>query len=165
MTDAPADRLTGTSGLSGLAATLSAGMVMSTFLGYAFGALGPFIIDDLDLSRTALGSLTTVMYLVGSVLSPVIGPLVDRFGGRRSLLTLFAVGTAAILVAAAAPGYGGLMAGAALAGVAVALGNIATNQLIARHVHAHPARDPDRREAVRGAGRRLPGRRRPPRPG
>jgi predicted MFS family arabinose efflux permease len=109
-------------------------MVMSTFLGYAFGALGPFIIEDLGLSRTALGSLTTVMYFVGSVLSPVLGPLVDRFGGRRSLLALFAVGSAGIVVAAAAPGYAGLVAGAALAGVAVALGNIATNQLIARHV-------------------------------
>jgi predicted MFS family arabinose efflux permease len=120
--------------LTGLAATLSAGMVVSTFLGYAFGALGPFIIDDLGLSRTAFGALTTVMYFVGSALSPVIGPLVDRFGGRRSLLALFAVGSAGTLTAAASPGYGGLVAGAALAGVAVALGNIATNQLIARHV-------------------------------
>jgi cyanate permease len=120
--------------LTGLTVTLSAGMVVSTFVGYAFGALGPFIRDDLGLSRTALGSLTTVMYFVGSVLSPVLGPLVDRFGGRRSLLTLFAVGSAGTLTAAAAPGYGGLLVGAALAGVGVALGNIATNQLIARHV-------------------------------
>jgi predicted MFS family arabinose efflux permease len=127
-------RLTGSPRLTGLAATLSTGMVVSTFVGYAFGALGPFIIDDLGLSRTALGSLTTVMYFVGSALSPVLGPLVDRFGGRRSLLALFAVGSAGTLVVAASPGYGGLVAGAALAGVAVALGNIATNQLIARHV-------------------------------
>ena len=131
-------RLTTSPALAGLAATLVAGMVVSTFVGYAFGALGPFIRDDLDLSRTALGSLTTVMYFVGAALSPVLGPQVDRFGGRRSLLALFGVGTAGTLVAAAAPGYGGLVAGAALAGVAVALGNIATNQLIARHVH--PAR-------------------------
>ncbi|MGH9040425.1 MAG: MFS transporter [Acidimicrobiia bacterium] len=135
MTDAPADRITGASGLSGLAVTLSAGMVMSTFLGFAFAALGPFIIDDLDLSRTALGSLSTVMYLVGCVLSPVLGPLVDRIGGRRSLLALFAVGSAGTLAAATSSDYAGLMAGAALAGVGVALGNISTNQLIARHVH------------------------------
>jgi predicted MFS family arabinose efflux permease len=129
---------TGARSLGGLAATLTVGMVVSTFLGYAFGALGPFIRDDLDLSRTALGSLTTVMYFVGAALSPVLGPLVDRFGGRRSLLALFAVGSAGTLVAAASPAYGVLLAGAALAGVAVALGNIATNQLIARHVE--PAR-------------------------
>lgn len=132
MTGSP--RMAGSRRLTGLGATLAAGMVASTFVGYAFGALGPFIRDDLDLSRTALGSLTTVMYFVGSVLSPVLGPLVDRFGGRRSLLALFAVGSAATLLTAAAPGFGGLLAGAALAGVAVALGNIATNQLIARHV-------------------------------
>ncbi|MDQ3945015.1 MAG: MFS transporter, partial [Actinomycetota bacterium] len=130
--------MTGSPRLTGLAATLIVGMVISTFLGFAFGALGPFIIDDLDLSRTALGSLTTVMYFVGAALSPVLGPVVDRIGGRRSLLALFAVGSAGTVVAAAAPGYGGLVAGAALAGVAVALGNIATNQLIARHVE--PAR-------------------------
>jgi len=139
-----ASRSTGAPHLTGLAATLSAGMVMSTFVGYAFGALGPFIIDDLDLSRTALGSLTTVMYFVGSILSPVLGPLVDRFGGRRSLLALFAVGSAGTVVASATPGYAGLVAGAALAGVAVALGNIATNQLIARHV------DPTRQGVVTG---------------
>jgi predicted MFS family arabinose efflux permease len=126
--------LAGSPHLTGLGATLAAGMVASTFLGYAFGALGPFIRDDLDLSRTALGSLTTVMYFVGSALSPVLGPLVDRFGGRRSLLGLFTVGSVGTLTAAAAPGYGGLVVGAALAGVGVALGNIATNQLIARYV-------------------------------
>ena len=102
----------------GFVVTLTLGMAVCTFLPYALGALGPFITDDLGITRTALGSLTTVMYAVGAVLSPVAGPLVDRFGGRRSLVVAFATG--GLGVATAAVGgrhYAGLVAGAAVFGV------------------------------------------------
>jgi len=121
----------------GFVVTLTLGMAVCTFLPYALGALGPFITDDLGITRTALGSLTTVMYAVGAVLSPVAGPLVDRFGGRRSLVVAFATG--GLGVATAAVGgrhYAGLVAGAAVFGVSVAFGNPATNQLAARVVQA-----------------------------
>src|SRR5205814_10709171 len=112
-------------------------MAVCTFLPYALGALGPFITDDLGISRTALGSLTTVMYGVGAVLSPVAGPLVDRFGGRRSLVVSFACGALGVGVAAAAGRhYSGLVAGAAVFGISVAFGNPATNQLAAGMVRA-----------------------------
>ncbi|HZQ78068.1 MAG TPA: MFS transporter [Acidimicrobiia bacterium] len=121
----------------GFVVTLTLGMAVCTFLPYALGALGPFITDDLGITHTALGSLTTVMYAVGAVLSPVAGPLVDRFGGRRSLLVSFAAGGLGVAVAAAAGRhYSGLVAGAAVFGVSVAFGNPATNQLAARVVHA-----------------------------
>ncbi len=116
----------------GFVVTLTLGMAVCTFLPYALGALGPFITDDLEISRTALGSLTTVMYGVGAVLSPVAGPLVDRFGGRRSLVVSFASGALGVGVAAAAGRhYSGLVAGAAVFGISVAFGNPATNQLAA----------------------------------
>src|SRR2546430_10985472 len=90
-------------------------MAVCTFLPYALGALGPFITDDLGITRTALGSLTTVMYAVGAVLSPVAGPLVDRFGGRRSLVVAFATGGLGVATAAAGgrhhPGLVGRAAG------------------------------------------------------
>ena len=70
----------------GFVLTLTLGMAVCTFLPYALGALGPFITADLGITRTALGSLTTVTYLFGAALSPVAGPAVDRFGGRRCLL-------------------------------------------------------------------------------
>src|SRR5437763_5768737 len=112
-------------------------MAVCTLLPYALGARGPFITEDLGISRTALGSLTTVMYTVGAVLSPVAGPLVDRFGGRRSLVVAFATGGLGVAVAAAGGRhYAGLVAGAAVFGVSVAFGNPATNQLAARVVQA-----------------------------
>ena len=120
----------------GFVVTLTLGMAVCTFLPYALGALGPFITDDLGITRTALGSLTTVMYTVGAVLSPVAGPLVDRFGGRRSLLVAFAAGAAGVGVAAAGGRhFSGLVAGAAVFGISVAFGNPATNQLAARGIH------------------------------
>jgi predicted MFS family arabinose efflux permease len=121
----------------GFVVTLTLGMAVCTFLPYALGALGPFITDDLGITHTALGSLTTVMYAVGAVLSPVAGPLVDRFGGRSSLVVSFAAGGLGVALAAVAGGnYGGLVAGAAVFGVSVAFGNPATNQLAASVVHA-----------------------------
>lgn len=112
-------------------------MAVCTFLPYALGALGPFITDDLGITRTKLGSLTTVTYAVGGALSPVAGPLVDRFGGRRALAVSFAAGGLGMAVAAATGRhYGGLVVGSAVFGISVAFGNPATNELAARSVAA-----------------------------
>ena len=119
----------------GFVVTLTLGMAACTLLPYALGALGPFITDELGITRTALGSLTTVTYAVGAALSPVAGPFVDRFGGRRSLAVSFAAGALGVAVAAAGGRhYSGLVAGAAVFGISVAFGNPATNQLAARGV-------------------------------
>ena len=121
----------------GFVVTLTSGMAVCTFLPYALGALGPFITDDLGITRTALGSLTTVTYIVGGALSPLAGPMVDRFGGRRSLVVTFISGALAMAVVAGFGGhYAGLVAGSAVFGISVAFGNPATNQLAARSVRA-----------------------------
>jgi predicted MFS family arabinose efflux permease len=121
----------------GFVVTLTLGMAVCTFLPYALGALGPFITDDLGITRTALGSLTTVMYIVGGALSPLAGPMVDRFGGRQSLDVAFLTGALAMAVVAMLGGhYAGLVAGSAVFGIAIAFGNPATNQLAARSVRA-----------------------------
>lgn len=117
-----------------LTATLALAMAVSVFPSYMLGALGPFLTEDLELSRAALGALTTTLFVVGAGLSPVAGPLVDRLGGRRLLIVLFAIGLTAALAASAAPSYPWLLAAVAFAGVAVALGNPVTNSLIALHI-------------------------------
>lgn len=109
-------------------------MATSTFMGFAFGALGPFLAADLGLSRTVVGALTSVVYAVASVGSPVAGRLVDRFGGGRVTVAVFGVWIVAALAVAAAPSLPTLLAAAALSGVPVALGNPASNQLTAAHV-------------------------------
>jgi predicted MFS family arabinose efflux permease len=98
----------------GFVLTLAMGMAACTLLPYALGALGPFITDELGITRTALGSLTTVTYAVGAALSPVAGPLVDRFGGRRSLVVSFTV----LPAVAGAAGWRTALGGCALVGAA-----------------------------------------------
>lgn len=119
-------------------AILALAMAASTFLTVVFAALAPFIIDDLGLSRTQIGTLTTALYLTGGLLSPVAGPLVDRFGARRLLVILFVVAGLSYGAVAAAPSYFALLAAALFGGVAVALGNPVTNVLVT--AHTAPAR-------------------------
>lgn len=112
---------------------LALGMAVSTFLTIVFAALAPFIIDDLGLSRTQIGTLTTALYVTGGLLSPVAGPVVDRFGARRLLVVLFVVAGLSYGAVAAAPTYLALLAAALFGGVAVALGNPVTNVLVTAH--------------------------------
>ena len=69
-------------------------MGTSTFAGYAFGVLGPNLVDEFDISRCQLGLLTAVFFLVGGPLSLVAGPATDRFGARRVMLIAFAIAAA-----------------------------------------------------------------------
>lgn len=115
-------------------ALLALAMAASTFLTIVFAALAPFLTRDLDLSRTQIGTLTTALYVTGGLLSPVAGPLVDRFGGRRLLVVLFALAGASYVAVAAAGSYLALVAAALFGGIAVALGNPVTNVLVTAHV-------------------------------
>ncbi len=121
---------------AGFAVTLALAMAAGAFPGYAFGILGPFLVDEFTLSRSQLGLLTTGLFLVGGSLSLPAGTLVDRHGGRRVMLGAFAVLGAAMATAAAAPSFPLLVVAAALAGVALAAGNPTTNKLVAVHVPA-----------------------------
>lgn len=114
--------------------TMMAAMGVATFIGFVIGVLAPLLIEDLAMSRSQLGALTTVLYLVGGFGSPVAGHLVDRLGGRRILALLFVAGAAGTLGVAAAPSYAWLVGAMALAGFALAAGNPVTNKLVAAHI-------------------------------
>jgi predicted MFS family arabinose efflux permease len=113
---------------------LAFAMGVASVVTFIIGALAPFMVDELGLSRTSLGLLATGMIGVAAVLSPLAGYLVDRLGGRPMLLLIFAATAAGLLGMAAAGSYGWLIAGAAVAGIGSAMGNPATNQLISRYV-------------------------------
>lgn len=116
------------------AATLLLAMAAGTLTQFALGVLAPFLRADVGLSRAQLGSLTTVFFLVGALLSPFAGRLVDRVGGRGTLLGMFALSAAGLAGMAAAAGYATLAVAVAVAGIGTALVNPVTNQLIAVHV-------------------------------
>ena len=76
---------------------------LSLFFGFgirgAFGVFFPSMLQDLGWSRTLLSSVISLSLLVNAVLSPTVGNLVGRFGGRW-LITAgsLLLGTGVILV-------------------------------------------------------------------
>jgi predicted MFS family arabinose efflux permease len=123
-------------GVVRLTATVTVAMAVSTLPQFLLGALGPFIIRDLSLTRSVFGVGVSVFYLVGGVASPVAGPLVDALGPRALLLALFSVSGVALVVVALSQTFPVLLAALAIGGVAVAISNPVTNKLIVGHVIA-----------------------------
>lgn len=109
-------------------------MAAGTLAQFVLGALAPFLRADLTLSRAALGSLSTVFFVVGAVGSPFAGRLVDRLGGRTTLLATFGLAGAGLAGMAASPGYAALVTAMVVGGLATALVNPVTNQVVAAHL-------------------------------
>ena len=97
---------------------------------YALAALGPFVIDDLDLSVGQYGQLWLVVFAAASVATTAGGWLADRMGLRELFLATFAVSGLATLGAAVTPGLSVLLVALVFSGVAQALANPATNRYI-----------------------------------
>jgi predicted MFS family arabinose efflux permease len=116
------------------AAALALAMGSGTYAGYAFGALGPSLVNEFDISRFQLGLLTAAFFVVGGPLSLAAGRATDRYGARRVMLVSFSVAATAIAGMALSPAYALLVAFAALAGVALATGNPVTNKLVAVNI-------------------------------
>jgi MFS family permease len=119
-------------------------MAASTAVQFIFGVLASFLLDDFGISRSRLGLLTTVAFLVGALGSIPAGRLVDRIGGRRVQIGSLAVIGLASLTMGGAPSFGVLLVGAALTGGALATCNPTTNKLIAAHT------EPGQRGVVMG---------------
>lgn len=116
-----------------LVTLLGAAMVTATYLQGALSVLSRFVIDEFGITRGQLGIAFTAFSLTGAVVSPMIGGLADK-GARSVMVGLFAVGGAGLVLAAAAPSYGVLLAGAVLGGLALGAGNPVTNRVIAQRV-------------------------------
>ena len=89
-------------GFSGL---LVAAMVSATLMNATLGILATFLIDDLQITRTQVGTLIGVGLVLAAVLSPPMGRMTDALGGRRSLFVVFGGGVIAYLGVAASPVY------------------------------------------------------------
>lgn len=115
---------------------MMAAMGVATFIGFVIGVLAPLLLEEFAMSRSQLGALTTVLYLVGGFGSPVAGRLVDRFGGRIILVILFVAGAAGTVGVALAPSYAWLLGAMVLAGFSLAAGNPVTNKLVVANIPA-----------------------------
>lgn len=114
-------------------ATLVFAMAVSAYTQFLLGVLGPLIIDDLDLTRTQFGALTTAIFVIGGLGAPLLGPVVDALGGRRVLVVLFLAGGVSWTTMGLAPTFGILLVGACVAGFVRGASNPVGNQLIATH--------------------------------
>jgi predicted MFS family arabinose efflux permease len=107
-------------------------MMLASIWIYIFGALAPFWIDEFDITRTELGGLTMVLYIVGAFGSLVAGRVVDSLEGRRLLIGTFLMAGIATLGITLAQTMPLIYAATVLAGVAMSAGNPTTNKLVAR---------------------------------
>ena len=106
-------------------------MGAATFTAASIGILATFIIDDLSISRAELGVVLAVVNVVAAVLSPVVGRITDRIGGKAAIIALFVIAGATFLLLGIAAGYVMLLAGALTGAFSNAFANPATNKLIA----------------------------------
>ena len=79
-----------------LAYVLLFAMGFATLTGGVLGILGPFLLDDLGISRAELGWLITFNTFSGALISFWIGGFTDRIGGFTSV-GLLGVGSAIAL--------------------------------------------------------------------
>ena len=102
-------------------------MTMPMLILYAIGALGPFLIRDLQIRPGLLGYVTMSTFGLAALMSPWAGPVVDRLGSRRALGLLFYAVAVAYALIVTIPGFAGVVAAVAVCGVAQALSNPVTN--------------------------------------
>ncbi len=107
-------------GVPALAGYLALAMGVGPLAHYALSALGPLVVDDLDLSATQFGELWLVAFGAAAVGTPIAGRLTDRLGPRRMLQWTFITAGAAIVTVGLSGSLFTLLVGVTLAGLAVA---------------------------------------------
>lgn len=112
-------------------ALLFSAMAVATFSSPSLAVLATFVIEDLSISRTALGVVLAVVNVLAAVLSPGVGRITDRVGGKAAIVGLFGVAVATYVVFGIAVAYAMLVIGAMLAAISQAAANPSTNRLIA----------------------------------
>ncbi len=111
-------------------------MAASALMQFALGVLAPFITAEFNITRTAFGSATSVLFLSGLVVSLTAARLVERWGDVRLLRVLHAAVITAFLVVALAPSWEWVLVGVVVMGLPLGVGNPVTNALIVHRVDA-----------------------------
>ena len=108
-------------------------MASSTFGFTTFSVLSGQLLDTFRISRWQLGALVTATAVLGAVLSPPMGRLADRIGGRNAMLATLLLSGAALAAISVSPVYLLVVFAALAAGAAQSMANPATNKLISLH--------------------------------
>jgi len=105
-------------------------MIASTLQIFAIAVLASSIIDDLGVSRAALGLIGAVNTGLGALTAPLSGRLTDRIGSRNSVLAVLALATAGMALMALSHSVWLLVASGVVLGIPQGWSNPATNALI-----------------------------------
>jgi MFS family permease len=106
-------------------------MGVGTFVALSFGILAVVFIEDLGITRAQLGLVFAVNTVGAAVLSPLIGRMTDRIGGRSALVVVAIAAAVAFLLLGVATSLAVLVVGSMVGAIAQAGSNPATNKLIA----------------------------------
>jgi MFS family permease len=104
---------------------MSSGYLMSYGLRAINATIAPELVNELGLSNTQLGSLTSAYFIAFALMQLPIGIWLDRFGPRRVDAVLMAVAASGCVLFASAPAFGWLWLGRALIGAGFAAGLMA----------------------------------------
>ena len=105
----------------------------------AIGPLLPLIRDDLGLSATAAGLLTTIPVLCMGLFAPV-GPVISaRMGPRTALTVCLALVIGSGLARAVAPQYGLVLLATLGAGIGIGISGAIPSMIVSRRVTMRPA--------------------------
>lgn len=110
------------------------GMAFSTIVAFAIPALAPFLIDEMGLLRSQIGSFTSAFYLVGTVGSIPAGRFVDARDARDVLVVTFVISSLTLAATAIAPAYFWMLIAVGCAGTLNATCNPVTNKLIVQNI-------------------------------
>ncbi len=109
-------------------------MGFATLTGGVLGILGPFLLEELGISRAELGWLITFNTLSGALISFWLGGVTDRIGAFTALALLGVTSSTALFLYATSESFLLIGVGAVVGGVSQSFSNPVTNKLIALHV-------------------------------
>ena len=112
-------------------ALLFSTMGVGTFVAASLGIIAVVFITDLGITRTQLGLVFAINTVGAAVLSPAVGRITDRVGGRAALIIVALTAAVSFMLLGVAGSLITLVLGSAIGAVAQAGSNPATNKLIA----------------------------------
>jgi MFS family permease len=117
-------------------ALLFSTMGVGTFIAASLGIIAVVFITDLGISRAQLGLVFAINTVGAAVLSPVVGRITDRIGGRAALIVVALTAAVSFLILGSAGSLIVLALGSAVGAISQAGSNPATNKLIAEDLPA-----------------------------
>jgi len=117
-------------------ALLFSTMGVGTFIAASLGIIAVVFITELGISRAQLGFVFAVNTVGAAVLSPVIGRVTDKIGGRAAMIVVALTAAVSFLILGVAGSLLTLVVGSTVGAVAQAGSNPSTNKLIAEDIPA-----------------------------